>query len=250
MTGVDVESDPYAARPWLASYPPHAPAEIDAASYSTLTDMFRNSAAEYAARTAMESFGVKLTYAELEAAAVAVASWLQSRHLAKASASPSWRRTSWPIRSFCSASCSPAASWSTSTRYIRRASSSTRSTIPARAFSFVLENFAHTVQTAWPRMTLEAAVIVKPGDLLGLKGALVNVVSKWIKRAVGAFSLPGSVAFSSVLKLGGAGPSNRWRSDATTSRFCNIPAAPPASPRAPCCSTAMSPPMSRNRPPG
>jgi len=36
-------------------------------------------------------------------------------------------------------------------------------------FIFVLENFAHTVEEAWPRMTLEQAIILAPGDLLGLK---------------------------------------------------------------------------------
>ena len=206
MTGVDVESDPYAARPWLASYPPHAPAEIDAASYSTLTDMFRTSAAAYAARTAMESFGVKLTYAELEAAAEAVASWLQSRHLAKGErvAIMAPNVMAYPVVLF-GVLLAGGVVVNVNPLYTPSELEHQIDDSGAR-FVFVLENFAHTVQAVWPHMTLEAAVIVKPGDLLGLKGAVVNVVSKWIKRAVKPFSLPGCIAFSSVLELGGRRP--------------------------------------------
>ena len=49
MTGTG-QHDPYAARPWLASYPPGVPQDIDPSRYSTLVDMFRKSAAAFADR--------------------------------------------------------------------------------------------------------------------------------------------------------------------------------------------------------
>ena len=42
-----------------------------------------------------------------------------------------------------------------------------------------------------------------PGDLMGLKGVVVNLVSRHVKKAVKAYSLPAPVAFSSVLATGG-----------------------------------------------
>ena len=40
-------NDPYAARPWLASYPEGTVQDIDEASYSTLVDMFNKSVTEF-----------------------------------------------------------------------------------------------------------------------------------------------------------------------------------------------------------
>jgi long-chain acyl-CoA synthetase len=47
---------------------------------------------------------------------------------------------------------------------------------------------------------------VKPGDLLGLKGTVVNLVSRYVKKAVPAFQLDGSIAFADVMRHGAAQP--------------------------------------------
>ena len=70
-------------RPWLKSYPSHVPATIDEAKLATLADMFRESVRAYAERPAVESFGKRLSYAELGQAAEAVGAWLQAQGLRK-----------------------------------------------------------------------------------------------------------------------------------------------------------------------
>ena len=70
-------------RPWLKFYPPGVPAEIDVERVGTLVDLFRDSVSRYATQPALESFGKRITYAELGEAADAVASWLQGRGLGK-----------------------------------------------------------------------------------------------------------------------------------------------------------------------
>src|SRR5829696_8476303 len=70
-------------RPWLKFYPPGVPAEIDVERVGTLVDLFRDSVSRYAIQPALESFGKRMTYAELGEAADAVASWLQGRGLGK-----------------------------------------------------------------------------------------------------------------------------------------------------------------------
>ncbi len=69
-------------------------------------------------------------------------------------------------------------------------------------FIFVLENFAHTVAHAWPNMRVEQAIVTAPGDLLGFKGMLINVVSRWVKRAVRPYALPASTRFADVFREG------------------------------------------------
>ena len=61
---------------------------------------------------------------------------------------------------------------------------------------FVLENFAHTVAAALPDLTLDRVVLAGPGDGLGLKGRLVNLVSRHVKKAVPAYRLPGRTSRS------------------------------------------------------
>jgi long-chain acyl-CoA synthetase len=67
---------------------------------------------------------------------------------------------------------------------------------------FVLENFGHTAEEALPGLALDAVVVVTPGDLMGLKGVVVNAVSRHVKKAVKPYSLPGCTAFKQVVDAG------------------------------------------------
>ena len=67
---------------------------------------------------------------------------------------------------------------------------------------FVLENFAPTVEAAANDLKVDQIVIVKPGDLLGLKGHIINLVSRYVKKAVKPFSLKGAIAFREVMAKG------------------------------------------------
>ena len=48
-----------------------------------------------------------------------------------------------------------------------------------------------TVEAAADDLKVDQVVIVKPGDLLGLKGTIINLVSRYVKKAVKPFQLPG-----------------------------------------------------------
>jgi long-chain acyl-CoA synthetase len=67
---------------------------------------------------------------------------------------------------------------------------------------FVLENFGHTVEEALPELRLDKVVVVTPGDLMGLKGAIVNLVSRHVKKAVKPYKLPAAIPFKTVLAEG------------------------------------------------
>ena len=69
---------------------------------------------------------------------------------------------------------------------------------------FVLENFAHTVAEAMPGVALDRVVLAGPGDGLGLKGKVIDLASRHLKKAVPAFVLPPgkAVRLDAVMRQG------------------------------------------------
>ena len=64
----------------------------------------------------------------------------------------------------------------------------------------VLENFAHTLEQVIGSTQVKHVVVASMGDLLGgLKGTLVNLVVRKVKKMVPAWSLPGSIGFKRML---------------------------------------------------
>src|SRR5205085_2539289 len=66
----------------------------------------------------------------------------------------------------------------------------------------VLENFASTVQQVLAKTAVKHVIIGSMGDLLGLKGMIVNLVVRRIKKMVPAYSIPGAVSFNDALAAG------------------------------------------------
>ncbi|MDQ4137051.1 MAG: AMP-binding protein, partial [Pseudomonadota bacterium] len=193
-------------RPWLKSYPPGVSAEIDEARIGTLADLFRDSIARYAERPAVESFGRRQTYAELGEAANAVASWLQERGLRKgdrvAIMLPNVMAYPAILFGILAAGLTVV---NVNPLYTARELCRQLDDSGARIL-FVLENFGHTVEEALANLKLDSVVIVTPGDLMGLKGAVVNLVSRHVKKAVKPFKLPGCIAFRQVVEAGRSAP--------------------------------------------
>ncbi|WP_029032507.1 AMP-binding protein [Salinarimonas rosea] len=194
-------------RPWHAHYPAAVPPSIDVEAAGTLADLFRDGVVRYAARPALESFGKEMSYAELGRVADAVASWLQSRGLRKGDrvAIMMPNVMAYPAvlfgiltGGFTVVNVNPL--------YTARELTHQLNDSGAKAL-FVLENFGATVEEAAPALAaLETVVIVAPGDLLGLKGHLINFVSRKVKKAVKPYSLPRAVRFPQVVKEGAARP--------------------------------------------
>jgi long-chain acyl-CoA synthetase len=190
------------ARPWLNSYPPQVPTAIDVDAIGTLVDIFRAGVSSFGTRSAAESFGKRITYAELGRHADAVASWLQAQGFKKGDriAIMMPNVMAYPVVLFgiLSAGCTVV---NVNPLYTPRELSHQLQDSGARAL-FVLENFGSTVEESLPDLNLDRVVVVKPGDLLGLKGSIINIVSRHVKKAVKPYSLPGAASFKSVLAQG------------------------------------------------
>src|SRR3954468_17138665 len=194
------------ARPWLMSYPPGMQAEIGVEQIGTLVDLLRDSVSRYAHRPALESFGKQMTYAELGEAANAVASWLHGRGLGKGDriAIMMPNVLAYPAILFGAlvAGCTVL---NVNPLYTARELCHQVNDAGARVL-FVGENFGHTVEKAGSRLKLDETVVVTPGDLMGLKGSVVNLMARRFKKAVQPFHLPKAKTFSSVLAIGQKSP--------------------------------------------
>ena len=193
-----------AGRLWLDHYPPGVPATVDVASAGTLVDMIRKAAGQFADRPAFESLGKKLTFAQMLAASEAVASWLQQQGCAKGEriALMMPNIMAYPasifgvlMGGFIVVNVNPLYTPRELSHQLKDSGATT---------IFVMEQFAHVVQEAMPGTSIRRVVIVRPGDLLGLKGHIVNFVVKNIKKSVPAWSIPGVVMFSEVFARGRA----------------------------------------------
>jgi long-chain acyl-CoA synthetase len=206
MTRPEQPLDPYAPRPWLASYPEGVPTEIGASAAETIVDIFRTSVAAHADRTALESFGARLTYRELARAADSIAAWLLSQGLQKGDrvAIMSPNVLAYPAAIF-GVLVAGGVVVNVNPLYTHGELEHQINDSGAR-FIFVFENFAKTVEAAWPNMKVERAIVVTPGDLMGLKGYVVNFVSRHVKKMVPAYRLPNAISFAQALKQGARAP--------------------------------------------
>ncbi|MCJ2051948.1 AMP-binding protein [Methylobacterium sp. J-070] len=193
-----------AARPWLASYPPGVPAEIDVAALGTLNDLFAASMAAFADRPAMLCFGSTMTYATLGQQARDLAAWLTGQGLAKggrvAIMLPNVPAYAVAIFGVLLAGGTVV---NTNPLYTPRELTQQITDSGAKIL-IVLENFGATVAAALPGIALDRVVVVSPGDGLGLKGRVINLASRHVRKAVPAFRLPDGLAvpFATALRLG------------------------------------------------
>jgi len=65
---------------------------------------------------------------------------------------------------------------------------------------FIVENFAKTYQEAEDKAQVEHVIVCKIGDMLGtIKGAVINLVARHVKKMIPAYSIPNSVSFKHAL---------------------------------------------------
>ncbi|MGV1870964.1 long-chain-fatty-acid--CoA ligase [Agrobacterium rosae] len=186
-------------RPWLASYPQGVPAELPDPGYSSLAELLEKSCTLYADRKAFSSMGKSLTYRQLEEQTRKVGAWLQQIGLVKgdrvAVMMPNILQN--PVATYAILRAGLTVV-NVNPLYTPRELAHQLKDSGAKAL-FVLENFASVVQQTLPHTDVKHVVVATMGDLLGLKGHIVNLVVRKVKRMVPAYSLPQAVSFKDVL---------------------------------------------------
>jgi len=195
------------ARPWLQHYPDKVPANIDLAKVTSLASLINDAMLVYGNRQAFESFGKAITFTELGRAANAFAATLQARGL-----KPGDRVAlmlpnilAYPV-ALCGVLVGGFTVVNVNPLYTERELTHQLADSGARAI-VVIENFAHVVEQSLKHVSLDAVFVATPGDMMGLKGHIVNFVSRKVKKAVKPFSLPGATPFAAAVS-GTARPQN------------------------------------------
>jgi len=187
------------ARPWLAHYPPGRPAEMSEPPYPTLVDLWRGSRAKFGDRTVAESFGARLTYEQMGRAADKVAAWLQSKGFKKGerAAIMAPNVMAYPAV-MLGILLAGGVVVNVNPLYTSR-ELETQLLDSTPRFLFVLENFVETVAAVREKLPVERVVLLAPGDLIGLKGLLVNFVSRHVKKNVPDAPIADAVSFAKIL---------------------------------------------------
>ncbi|MBP1885783.1 long-chain fatty acid--CoA ligase [Sinorhizobium mexicanum] len=191
-----------AGKIWLKSYPPGVPAEIGPLPYRSIGEFFDHAVAQYSWRPAFTCMGKSLSFAALNTHSAAIGAWLQSLGLKKgdrvAVMMPNILQNPVIVYGVLRAGLTVV---NINPLYTPRELEHQLVDAGAKAI-FVLENFAHTVEQVLARTSVKHVVVASMGDMLGAKGAVVNLVVRRVKKLVPAWSIPGHFSFRAALAKG------------------------------------------------
>lgn len=189
-------------RIWLKSYPPGVPAEIDYKANRSLGELFDKSVAQYRDRAAFHSMGKTISFGELDKLSRDFGAWLQGKGLPKGSrvAIMMPNCLQYPVAMFGALRAGYTVV-NVNPLYTARELEHQLKDSGADAI-VILENFARTLEEVLPKVPVKHVVLAALGDLLGVKGLVVNFVLRKVKKMVPEFNLPAARRFNDVLAEG------------------------------------------------
>ncbi len=189
-------------RIWLKMYPKGVPADIDATRYSSVVALFEESFAKYRDRKAYICMDKALTFGETDALSRAFGAFLQGKGLARGArvALMMPNVLQYPV---CIAGVLRAGMTVVNVNplYTPRELEHQLNDSGAEAI-VILENFASTLDKVLAKTKVKHVIVAAMGDLLGLKGAIVNLVVRHVKKMVPAYSLPTAIKFNDAVAEG------------------------------------------------
>ncbi|MBC3767235.1 long-chain-fatty-acid--CoA ligase FadD [Neptunicella marina] len=190
---------------WLNSYSPSVPHEIDADCVASLVDVLEQSVVDYGENIAFTNMGKSITFNQLDELSRSVAAYLQNSGLKQGDAvavmMPNLLQNPVSIFGILRAGMTVV---NVNPLYTARELKHQLVDSDAKAI-IIVENFAHTLAEIIDETGIKQVVTTQLGDMLGApKSLVVNLVVKYIKKLVPAFSLPHRTRFNDMLSLGRA----------------------------------------------
>ncbi|WP_299329800.1 AMP-binding protein [uncultured Psychrobacter sp.] len=210
-------------KPWLAQYPASVPATIDPDQYSSLIELYEESFDSFANQPFSICMGVKHSYDDINQASKAIAAWLQSQSLAPGSVValmmpnvPQYLPTMLGILR-AGYICTPVNPLYTGRELRHQLNDSGAKAI------FLVDNFAKALEEVVDDTKVEAIVVSKVGDMMGLKGIVVNTLLQHVKKLIPDYNLDSAkhkvTAFPNVLKQGKKRPLKKVESNLEQTAF-------------------------------
>ncbi|WP_339340448.1 AMP-binding protein [uncultured Psychrobacter sp.] len=210
-------------KPWLAQYPASVPATIDPDPYSSLIELYEESFDSFANQPFSICMGVKHSYDDINQASKAIAAWLQSQSLAPGSVValmmpnvPQYLPTMLGILR-AGYICTPVNPLYTGRELRHQLNDSGAKAI------FLVDNFAKALEEVVDDTKVETIVVSKVGDMMGLKGIVVNTLLQHVKKLIPDYNLDSAkhkvTAFPNVLKQGKKRPLKKVESNLEQTAF-------------------------------
>ena len=189
---------------WLESYPDDTPAELPNLEFKSLRELIDQAFKKYADRPCYTNMGTTLTYSDLDRLSMHFAAYLQNTlGLVKGErvAIMLPNVLQYPVV-LCGIFRAGLVAVNVNPLYTARELRHQLSDSGARCI-VVLENFACTLEEVMKDTDVDHVVTTQVGDLLKFpKNLIVNFALKRLKKAIPAYSLPGSVSFRKALSEG------------------------------------------------
>jgi long-chain acyl-CoA synthetase len=187
---------------WLKSYPAGMPADVTWDENQSVGELFEKSCKQFAQRPAFHCMGKTLSFAQIDKMSRDFAAWVQSKGLTKGArvAIMMPNCLQYPIALFGTLRAGYTVV-NVNPLYTARELEHQLKDSGAEVI-VILENFANTLEEVLPRTPVKHVAVAALGDLLGVKGAIVNFVVRNVKKMVPAFELPNAERFNAVLKAG------------------------------------------------
>ena len=193
-------------KPWLAQYPENVPKTINPDQYESLIELYEECFDRFRMHPMTICMGVSHTYGDVDKASLAVAAWLQAQDIPKGSVVavmmpnvPQYLPTMIGILR-AGYVCTPINPLYTGRELRHQLNDSGAQVI------FVVDNFAQALEQVIEETNIRRIVLSKMGDMMGLKGILVNTVIRQVKRLVPKYNLNDPkydvTKFPDVLKKG------------------------------------------------
>jgi len=190
--------------PWYKFYPKNVNTDIDVKAYSSVVNLFEESVKKYGSSVAYECMGKTITFNEVDKLSKDFASYLQNHLKLKKGDRVAIQMPNclqYPVAMFG----------------ILRAGMVVVNTNPlytpiemkhqfndsGASAIVILANFACSLEKIYDELEAKHVIVTELGDMLGgLKGAIVNLVVKYVKKMVPAYRLPKAISWNKVMSLG------------------------------------------------
>lgn len=188
---------------WIKNYHESLSPEIDPERYSSLVDIYEQSVAKYADKTAYINMGHSITFKELDQYTEQFAAYMQSQGLKKGDAvavmMPNLFQYPVCIFGILRAGMSVV---NVNPMYTERELEHQLNDSGAKAI-VIVENFANTLSAVIDKTGIELTLLTKIGDMFPFpKRTIMNFALKYVKKVIPEYSLPKAVPFNDALAKG------------------------------------------------
>ena len=193
-------------KPWLSQYPAGVPKTINPDRYSSIMELYEECFDRFRGHPMSICMGVTHTYGDIDNASLAVAAWLQAQGLPRGSVvalmMPNVPQYLPIMIGILRAGyvCTPVNPLYTGRELRHQLNDSGAQAI------FVVDNFAQALEQVIEETAIKRIILSRMGDMMGLKGILVNTIIRQVKRLVPKYNLSDPkynvTKFPEVLKKG------------------------------------------------